>query len=96
MSRGGHTMSSKKLRNVYVAGKRTSLRLEAAFWEGLEEIAQRESVTLGELCNRLAERVEAVDASNLSSAVRIYVLEYFMAATPKQEEARYGLAIAAE
>ncbi|AIB14574.1 hypothetical protein ABAZ39_21975 (plasmid) [Azospirillum argentinense] len=89
-------MSSKKLRNVYVAGKRTSLRLEAAFWEGLEEIAQRESVTLGELCNRLAERVEAVDASNLSSAVRIYVLEYFMAATPKQEEARYGLAIAAE
>ncbi|WP_114858329.1 ribbon-helix-helix domain-containing protein [Azospirillum brasilense] len=89
-------MSSKKLRNVYVAGKRTSLRLEAAFWEGLEEIAQRESVPLSELCNRLAERVEAVDASNLSSAVRIYVLEYFMAATPRQEEVRYGLAIAAE
>ncbi|MBB3265546.1 putative DNA-binding ribbon-helix-helix protein [Azospirillum sp. OGB3] len=89
-------MSSKKLRNVYVAGKRTSLRLEAAFWEGLEEIAERESVTLGELCNRLAERVEAVDASNLSSAVRIYVLEYFMAATPKPEGARYGLAVAAE
>ncbi|OYD82969.1 ribbon-helix-helix domain-containing protein [Azospirillum brasilense] len=89
-------MSSKKLRNVYVAGKRTSMRLEDAFWEGLEEIARKESLTLGELCNRLAERVEAVDASNLSSAVRVYVLEYFRAATPRQEEARYGLAIAAE
>lgn len=90
-------MSSKKLRNVYVAGKRTSMRLEAAFWEGLEEIAQRESLTVGELCNRLAERVEAVDASNLSSAVRVYVLEYFRAATSKPQEFSYTpLAMAAE
>ncbi|MDW7555827.1 hypothetical protein D9623_16445 [Azospirillum brasilense] len=90
-------MSSKKLRNVYVAGKRTSMRLEAAFWEGLEEIAQRENLTLGELCNRLAERVEAVDASNLSSAVRVYVLEYFRAATPEPQEYSYTpLSMAAE
>ncbi|NUB08398.1 ribbon-helix-helix domain-containing protein [Azospirillum sp. Vi22] len=90
-------MSSKKLRNVYVAGKRTSMRLETAFWEGLEEIAQKESLTVGELCNRLAERVEAVDANNLSSAVRVYVLEYFRAATPKPQESCYTpLAIAAE
>ncbi|WP_454017617.1 ribbon-helix-helix domain-containing protein [Azospirillum sp. Marseille-Q6669] len=90
-------MSSKKLRNVYVAGKRTSMRLETAFWEGLEEIAQKESLTVGELCNRLAERVEAVDANNLSSAVRVYVLEYFRAATPKPRESSYTpLAIAAE
>ncbi|MBK3735585.1 hypothetical protein GAY29_21275 [Azospirillum brasilense] len=90
-------MSSKKLRNVYVAGKRTSMRLEAAFWEGLEEIAQKESLTLGELCNRLAERVDAVDASNLSSAVRVYVLDYFRAATPKRTDNAYApLAIAAE
>ncbi|AWJ86542.1 hypothetical protein TSH58p_23990 (plasmid) [Azospirillum sp. TSH58] len=89
-------MSSKKLRNVYVAGKRTSMRLESAFWEGLEDIARMESLTLGELCNRLAERLGSVDASNLSSAVRVYVLEYFRAATPRQEEARCEMAIAAE
>ncbi|CAO3379323.1 ribbon-helix-helix domain-containing protein [Azospirillum argentinense] len=90
-------MSSNKLRNVYVAGKRTSMRLEAAFWEGLEDIAQREGLTVGELCNRLAERVEAVDANNLSSAVRIYVLEYFRSATPKPQASPYhGMAVAAE
>ncbi|QCO17188.1 hypothetical protein D3869_18175 (plasmid) [Azospirillum brasilense] len=89
-------MSSKKLRNVYVAGKRTSMRLEAAFWEGLEDIARRENLTLGELCNHLAERLESVDATNLSSAVRVYVLEYFRAATPRREEARCEMAIAAE
>ncbi|GAA4259009.1 hypothetical protein GCM10022293_60100 [Azospirillum formosense] len=72
------------------------MRLEAAFWDGLEEIAQREGLTVGELCNRLGERVEAVDASNLSSAVRVYVLEYFRAAMPQRESSCLPLAVAAE
>lgn len=96
VSRGGHAMSSKKLKNVCVGGKRTSMRLEPAFWDFLSEIAQRVSLTVGELCTRLAERVEALDASSLSSAVQVYVMEYFRAATPRQEEARCRLAIAAE
>lgn len=90
-------MSSKKLRNVYVAGKRTSMRLESAFWDGLEEIAQRESLMVDELCTHLATRTEAVDANSLSSAVRVYVLEYFRAATPRRQASAYHhLAVAAE
>ncbi|QCO18852.1 hypothetical protein D3869_26655 (plasmid) [Azospirillum brasilense] len=89
-------MSSKKLRNVCVAGKRTSMRLEPAFWDALAEIAQREGLTVGALCTRLAERMDAQDADSLSSTVRVYVMEYFRAATPGREEVRYEMAVAAE
>ncbi|WP_247895558.1 ribbon-helix-helix domain-containing protein [Azospirillum sp. TSH58] len=89
-------MSSKKLRNVMVAGRRTSMRLEPAFWDALEEIAQREDLTVSRLCTRLAERVEALDVDSLSSAVRVYVMEYFRSATPSQEVALCEMPIAAE
>ncbi|NUB13697.1 hypothetical protein GAY28_13890 [Azospirillum brasilense] len=79
-----------------IAGRRTSMRLEPAFWDALTEIAQREGLTVSELCTRLAERVEALDTNSLSSAVRVYVMGYFRAATPKPEEDRCELAIAAE
>ncbi|WP_348981781.1 ribbon-helix-helix domain-containing protein, partial [Azospirillum sp. TSH58] len=46
---GERAMSSKKLRNVMVAGRRTSMRLEPAFWDALEEIAQREDLTVSRL-----------------------------------------------
>ncbi|TWA87147.1 putative DNA-binding ribbon-helix-helix protein [Azospirillum brasilense] len=89
-------MSSKKLRNVMVAGRRTSMRLEPAFWDALADIADREGLTVSALCTRLAERVEALDTNSLSSAVRVYVMEYFRAATPRLEEARWEMAVAAE
>ncbi|MGR0185418.1 ribbon-helix-helix domain-containing protein [Azospirillum aestuarii] len=89
-------MSPKKLRNVMVAGKRTSMRLEPAFWDALEEIAQREALTVSRLCTLLAERLDAQDVDSLSSAVRVYVMEYFRAAAPMREEARWELAVAAE
>ncbi|UKJ76118.1 ribbon-helix-helix domain-containing protein (plasmid) [Azospirillum brasilense] len=79
-----------------IAGRRTSMRLEPAFWDALTEIAQREGLTVSELCTRLAERVEALDTNSLSSAVRVYVMGYFRAATPMREEARWELAVAAE
>ncbi|WP_145699753.1 ribbon-helix-helix domain-containing protein [Azospirillum baldaniorum] len=87
---------SKKVRNVCVAGRRTSMRLESAFWDALAEISQREGLTVSALCTRLAERMDAQDADSLSSVVRVYVMEYFRAATPRQEDARCDMAIAAE
>ncbi|MBK3735695.1 hypothetical protein GAY29_21855 [Azospirillum brasilense] len=79
-----------------VAGRRTSMRLEPAFWDALEEIAEREGLTVSALCTRLAERVEALDTNSLSSAVRVYVMEYFRAATPGREEVLCEMAVAAE
>jgi len=53
---------------------RTSVSVEDAFWEGLKEIAkQRHEV--------LAHLVASIDAdrqhANLSSAIRLYVLEFY-------------------
>ncbi len=60
-----------KKRSVEIAGHRTSLSLEEAFWRALKRIAAQDGVSI----NRLIERIDRDRAGNLSSAVRIYVLE---------------------
>jgi predicted DNA-binding ribbon-helix-helix protein len=61
-------------RSIVIAGHRTSVSVEDAFWEGLKEIAkQRHEV--------LAHLVAIIDAdrqhANLSSAIRLYVLGFY-------------------
>lgn len=58
-------------RNVMVAGRRTSMRLEPEFWAALDEIAVKRGVKR----NRVIEAVK-LDGS-LTSAVRVAVLEEF-------------------
>ncbi len=60
-----------KKRSVEIAGHRTSLSLEEAFWRALKRIAARDGVSI----NRLIARIDRERAGNLSSAVRVYVLE---------------------
>lgn len=60
-----------KKRSVEIAGHRTSLSLEEAFWRALKRIAARDGVSI----NRLIERIDRERGGNLSSAVRVYVLE---------------------
>ena len=61
-------------RSVIIRGRKTSISLENAFWSGLKDIALRRSLTLSSL-------IESIDVDretdNLSSAVRLFVLEYF-------------------
>jgi len=61
-------------RSIVVAGLKTSVSLEDAFWNGLKEIAGRRDITLSDL-------VAAIDAQrhhgNLSSAIRLFVLEFY-------------------
>ena len=61
-------------RSIVVAGHKTSVSLEAAFWNGMKEISAARDMTLSDL-------VGEIDGSrqqgNLSSAIRLYVLEYF-------------------
>lgn len=58
--------------SVVIAGHRTSVSLEDAFWRALKEIAAQEGVSLAALIARVdAGRGEA----NLSSALRVFVLE---------------------
>jgi predicted DNA-binding ribbon-helix-helix protein len=60
-------------RSVVIAGHRTSVSLETAFWSGLKEIAERRGVSV----NRLVETIDAARATNLSSAIRVFVLKCF-------------------
>ena len=55
-----------------IAGHRTSISLEDAFWDALREMATTQGVSLAGLVARIdAER----DGANLSSAIRVYVLQ---------------------
>jgi len=57
-------------RSVTIAGHRTSLSLEAAFWEELKAAA----AARGQSLNALIAEIDAARSGNLSSAVRVWVL----------------------
>lgn len=59
-------------RSMTIAGHSTSLSLEEAFWTRLKELACQREISVQKLVGAIdAERQEA----NLSSAVRVYILE---------------------
>ena len=57
--------------SVRIAGHATSVSLEAAFWRALCEIAARRHVSV----NALLSAIDAERSGNLSSAIRLFVLE---------------------
>jgi predicted DNA-binding ribbon-helix-helix protein len=65
-----------KKRSVEIAGHRTSLTLEEAFWRALKRLAAKDRVSI----NKLIERIDRERQGNLSSAVRVYLLERLEAA----------------
>jgi predicted DNA-binding ribbon-helix-helix protein len=64
-------------RNVTANRGRTSMRLEPELWEALQEICERERLTLGEVVRRIEKRGHP---GGRTSAVRVHVLEYFRTA----------------
>ena len=61
-----------KKRSIRIAGHRTSVALEAPFWDALERLAAARGVSLA----ALIVEIDATRASdNLASALRLYVLE---------------------
>jgi predicted DNA-binding ribbon-helix-helix protein len=63
-------------RSIVIAGHKTSVSLEDAFWQGLKQIAGERDITLSDL-------VATIDTDrrqgNLSSAIRLFVLDYYRA-----------------
>jgi predicted DNA-binding ribbon-helix-helix protein len=61
-------------RSIVIAGHKTSVSLEDAFWQGLKHIATGRNMTLSDL-------VAAIDSDrrqgNLSSAIRLFVLDHY-------------------
>jgi predicted DNA-binding ribbon-helix-helix protein len=61
-------------RSVVVGGHKTSVSLEEAFWSGMKEISGGRGVTLAVLVGEIdADRQQG----NLSSAIRLFVLDHF-------------------
>ena len=62
--------------SVAIAGHRTSLSLEPAFWDALKAVARARGLSLNRLIEEI-DRARADDGTsgNLSSAVRVFVLE---------------------
>ena len=60
-------------RSVAIGGHKTSVSLEDAFWEALKEIAALRNMTLSDLVASIdVEREHA----NLSSAIRMFILDF--------------------
>ena len=70
-------------RSIVVAGHKTSVSLEDAFWKALKEIAGQREITLSDL-------VASIDSQrhhgNLSSAIRLFVLEFYRHQTEQHDD----------
>jgi predicted DNA-binding ribbon-helix-helix protein len=63
-------------RSIVIAGHKTSVSLEDAFWDALKEIATTRDVTLSEV----VANIDALrNQGNLSSAIRLFVLDHYRA-----------------
>jgi predicted DNA-binding ribbon-helix-helix protein len=60
-------------RSVVIAGHATSLTLEEAFWQDLREVARRRGLSV----TALVRAVDAGRSGNLSSALRLFVLDCY-------------------
>ncbi|MEZ5815964.1 MAG: ribbon-helix-helix domain-containing protein [Hyphomicrobiaceae bacterium] len=62
-------------RSFTIGGHRTSISLEAPFWEALRDISKREKRSLAQLVQQVDAQRD--DDGGLSSSVRIWILRYF-------------------
>ena len=62
--------------SVSIAGHRTSVTLEAAFWQALTALAKQRGTTVAGLIAEIDDaRAADPAAPNLSSALRVFVLQ---------------------
>jgi len=66
-------------RSISIAGHRTSISLEEPFWAALREIATARAVSIQALVREIDSRR---GAQNLSSAIRVFVLDEVRSSRP--------------
>lgn len=83
----------KDARNIVVDGHRTSMRLERWVWDALDDIGVREGRTRNQLVTEISRRAQSCSdaASSLSSAVRVFAMSYYRAATPASHKLDDGV-----
>ncbi len=72
--------------SIIIAGRETTVSLEAGFWESFAEIAAQRSVTPSELATIVGV---GKGASSLSSAIRLFVLAFYRDQISEWESANH-------
>ena len=88
-TRYGAKKSRVEKRSVVIAGHRTSVCREDAFWTAVKEIAAGRDMTVSDL-------VAVIDAKrrhgNLSSAIRLFVLDFYRSQLSDEKPGHDGAA----
>jgi predicted DNA-binding ribbon-helix-helix protein len=86
---GGSSLLARRLRfgslvtgNVIVDGRRTSMRLEPAMWSALCSIAERENLTIHDLCTEIDRLRDP--SCGLTAAIRVFLVSYFEEAATEE------------
>ncbi|AIB14761.1 hypothetical protein ABAZ39_22970 (plasmid) [Azospirillum argentinense] len=83
-------------RTVKLFGRPTQLRLEPSYWEALDDICQREDLTVDELCSDLKDRLDSQsrrsrgNAVSLANAARVFIVGYYRKAATEKGHDRAG------
>ncbi|MEM7191449.1 MAG: ribbon-helix-helix domain-containing protein [Pseudomonadota bacterium] len=73
-------------RSLTISGHRTSISLEAPFWDALNELARGQGKSIAGLVSEIDERRAASeDRPSLSAALRLYVLSQMQMRVPPGE-----------
>jgi len=64
-------------RSIKLDGHKTSVTLESAFWTAFKEIAAAQGTTLSHLVATIDSERRKHHHANLSSAIRLFVLNYY-------------------
>ena len=62
-------------RSVLISGHRTSISLEEAFWTKLKELCDEREKSINQLVTEIDNDRLDTPSGNLSSAIRVYILE---------------------
>ena len=71
-----------KKRAVSIDGRKTSISFEEAFWTALKDIAYERDESLAHLITSIDAKRKA---ANLSSVLRVFVLEFYVAQIARRQ-----------
>ena len=64
-------------RSITIKGHSTSISLETVFWDALNEIAKKRDISIASLVAEIDTNRSSEIKTGLSSAIRIFVHNYF-------------------
>jgi predicted DNA-binding ribbon-helix-helix protein len=67
--------STIRKRSIHIRGQKTSISLENEFWDAFREIAEAQDARPTDAINLIDRERSA--GTNLSSAIRLFMLDYF-------------------